>query len=444
MSIFKPCDIRGIYGRDLTDQDAYLLGRASGGMGPGTALVAGDVRLSTPALKTALRQGLVDAGCRVTDAGIMTTPAFYFAVRQTNSFVGVMVTASHNPPEYNGFKLRIDQRPADQNQLAYLENKIKTKDFVAGRGSYLEDPSWLERYCDFMINHFHPGEVHVVLDCGNGSCCLAAPRIFRCLGYRVTELFSTPDGRFPNRSPNPAIPENLAAVRESVVASKAALGIAYDGDGDRVAFVTEKGLTIANDRLLALFSRYLINRDVVVYDSKCSLVVAEEVTRLGGTPVMARSGHAFVGTKFLKRNALLAGELSGHFFWRDLGFDDGIFSSLVLAQLLQDSRTSLSRLDEAIPHYLITPDIRLNYTGNPENLVAAIAQKLAAYPLSHIDGIRVQPEDCWGLIRPSITEPLVTMRFEGKTSERLSYIINLVLAVLPDELRTAALDRLND
>ncbi|HUW65740.1 MAG TPA: phosphomannomutase/phosphoglucomutase, partial [Spirochaetia bacterium] len=292
MSIFKPCDIRGVYGRDLTERDAYDLGRAAGRLSPAgrkTVLVAGDVRLSTPDLKTALCQGLVESGCQVTDAGILTTPAFYFTVHGTDSFLGIMVTASHNPPEYNGFKLLLDRRPINQAQLAALQKAMAAKDFTTGSGHYRLDDTWLHRYRDHVIRHFPQSGLKVVMDCGNGTCSLVAPEIFRALGYQLTELYCTPDGRFPNRSPNPAVAENLVALRRRVVEEKAAVGIAYDGDGDRVAFVDETGRPLENDRLLALLARYLLTREkgAVVYDSKCSLVVAEEVARLGGTPIMA-------------------------------------------------------------------------------------------------------------------------------------------------------------
>jgi phosphomannomutase/phosphoglucomutase len=421
------------------------LGRAAGGKsGKGTALVAGDVRLSTPALKEALVRGLVDAGCRVTDAGILTTPAFYFAVRSTRAAVGVMVTASHNPPEYNGFKLVFHGRPVSQAELAGLERSIAAGPPGAGQGDCRPDGTWLERYCDYLVGRFPPGEFKVVLDCGNGACSRPAPQVFRALGYRVVELFCVPDGRFPNRPPNPALKENLAALSRRVVEEGAVLGIAFDGDGDRVAFVDETGRPLEDDRILALLARHQLGRQrgVVVYDSKCSLVVAEEVARLGGTPLMARSGHAFVGRAFREHDALLAGELSGHFFWRDPGFDDGIFSSLVLAGLLHESGISLSMLDRSLPCYHTTPDIRLPFTGDGPELVEDAARQLGGLSLSRLDGVRVELADAWGMVRPSVTEPLVTLRFEGKSRESLSRVVALVLGALPDEIGRPAREAL--
>lgn len=229
-----------------------------------------------------------------------------------------------------------------------------------------------------------------------------------------------------------------------MVEEKADLGIAYDGDGDRVGFIDEKGNFIENDSILAIFSQYLLanKKGTIVYDSKCSLVVEEEISRLGGSPLMARSGHAFVKNQFLKNKALLAGELSGHFFWQQLQFDDGIFSSLIMAELLGENKITLSQLNKKLPHYLITPDIRLSFSHNPEDIIRKIAKDLSHYPLSFIDGVRIQPPDCWAMVRSSITEPILTFRFEGKTQEKLSFIIQLVLTTLPAELKREVEKRL--
>ncbi|OAT80716.1 phosphomannomutase/phosphoglucomutase [Desulfotomaculum copahuensis] len=441
MGIFKPCDIRGVYNRELTERDARNLGLAAGSyIHAQTVLVAGDVRLSTPALKAALCNGLTAAGCRVIDAGILTTPAFNFAVRHAGTAAGIMVTASHNPPEYNGFKIVFAGRPVQPAELTLLEQIITGRDFVTGRGSYRRDETWLSRYRNYLTGHFKPGRLKVVLDCGNGACSLIAPHVFRSLGYQVTELYCTPDGRFPNRPPNPALPENLRDLRRRVVAEDAAAGIAYDGDGDRVALVDESGGVVANDRLLAMLARHLLSRGkgAIVYDSKCSLIVPEEISRHGGTPLMARSGHTFVQSRFLSSHAILAGELSGHFFWREPGFDDGLFSSLVLSELLAESGTTLSRLNDELPHYRITPDIRLPFAGDPGEIMDGVLKKLSRFPVSTLDGVRVEFPDCWGMIRPSVTEPILTFRFEGKTGERLSFIISLMLSALPEELRAKA------
>lgn len=440
MSIFKPCDIRGIYNQELTEKGAYNLGRAAGTLAAGEkALVAGDVRVSTPSLKSALAEGLVSAGCQVTDMGILTTPIFYLAAHRTANNLAIMVTASHNPPEYNGFKLLLHRKSITEEQIKLLQEIVVKKDFTGGQGSYRQDNAWLDRYRQELLQRFRPGHLKIVLDCGNGSCSLIAPELFQTLGYQVEELYCTPDGRFPNRLPNPAVTANIAVLCQRVADSDAAVGIAYDGDGDRVVFVDETGQPLANDRVLALFARHLLAREkgAVVYDSKCSLVVAEEVARLGGTPLLARSGHGFVGSAFLAHNALVAGELSGHFFWRDLQFDDGIYSSLVLLELLR-TNPSLALMNKALPRYLITPDIRLPFAGDPAALINQAAQKLAAYPVSRVDGIRLQFTDCWGMIRPSITEPIITLRFEGKTPARLAYIEELMLAVLPDQIQDQA------
>ncbi|KLU59844.1 phosphomannomutase/phosphoglucomutase [Peptococcaceae bacterium CEB3] len=456
MNIFKACDIRGVYGEDLTEKEAYALGRACGDwLRAPVCLVAGDVRLSTPVLKAALSDGLVQAGCRVTDAGVLTTPAFYYAVQRTGSTLGIMVTASHNPAAYNGFKILVENRPIQEEELALLRDLMAAGTFTAGAGHYRRDDEWLSLYRKEILRHFRPEQPRVrsgtdkvslqkprvVLDCGNGACSLLAPEIFRSSGYEVEELFCVPDGNFPNRPPNPAVAENLTILRRQMSGKRDAVGIAYDGDGDRVAFVSESGQMIENDRLLILFARHLLTREkgVIVYDSKCSMAVAEEIERLGGTPRIARSGHGFVRTEFLAAKALLAGELSGHFFWRALLFDDAIFSSLMLLDLLQENGQSLAQADAALPRYLITPDIRLPFAGDAQALIEDMAQRLSGFPLSRLDGVRVELPDCWGMVRPSVTEPIITLRFEGKNEERLHFISEQVLAALPEDVRPDAL-----
>ncbi|CAA7600235.1 phosphoglucosamine mutase [Acididesulfobacillus acetoxydans] len=461
MGIFKACDIRGIYGEELTEREACALGRACGAwLRAPVCLVAGDVRLSTPVLKAALSDGLVQAGCRVTDAGVLTTPAFYYAVQQTGSTLGIMVTASHNPAAYNGFKILVENRPIHEEELALLQELMAAGTFMPGAGRYRRDDGWMSLYREEILRHFRlrrerrrvrpgtgsarPQNLRVVLDCGNGACSLLAPEIFRFLGYEVEELFCVADGNFPNRPPNPAVAENLTVLRRQMSGKSDAVGIAYDGDGDRVSFVSERGQMIENDRILILFARHLLAREkgVIVYDSKCSLAVAEEIERLGGTARMARSGHGFVRTEFLAAKALLAGELSGHFFWCDLQFDDAIFSSLMLLDLLEENGLSLAQADAALPRYLITPDIRLPFAGDAQGLVEDVAQKLSRFPLSRLDGVRVELPDCWGMVRPSVTEPIITLRFEGKDAASLHFITEQVLAALPEAIRPGALTAL--
>jgi len=314
---------------------------------------------------------------------------------------------------------------------------------VYGAGTIEQQPV-LDAYLEFTAARAKPGTLKVVVDAGNGATSRIAPRLFRSLGYEVVELFCEPDGDFPNRPPNPAVAENLASLGEMVRASKAAIGVAFDGDGDRVSFVDENGRPVDNDDIIVLLARYYLEQQpgTIVYDAKCSMVVAEEIAKAGGRPVMARAGHTFSKTAFLKEEALFAGEISGHFFFRELGYDDGMFAALKICEFVA-GRDSLAALVDAIPNYLLTPDIRIPYAcGDKEAILAEAAEKLARYSPNRIDGVRIEFSDGWGMIRSSVTEPLFTLRFEAKSASRLQQISTILLAALPEDIRRAVLAEL--
>ncbi len=436
MSVFKACDIRGRYGSELTVGFARALGRAVGAELPGQpVVVGGDVRPSTAALKAALCEGLVRSGCRVKDLGIVPTPAFYFALRALGARGGVMVTGSHNPPGDNGFKISLGPWPITEEALAALARRIADADFVKGLGTQ-ESVEIVDRYEVDLLGRFSrlPRALQVVVDAGNGCYSQIAPRVLRALGCDVVELFCEPDGRFPNRDPNPAVAANLTLLCETVVAAGADVGVAYDGDGDRVVFVDERGRVVESDRGIVLFARHLL-RDgsgEVVHDIKCSSVVPEEVRRAGGTPVMEKSGHAFIKTTLLRRGAVLGGEISGHFFFGELGGDDGLYATLLMLHVIVEAGCGLAALVDTAPRYPITPDIRLPC---PPGEAKAIIQKLIAAfadapgcEISTLDGVRIAWPDGWALVRPSVTESLITMRFEAHTPERLADIRQTVVA----------------
>jgi phosphomannomutase/phosphoglucomutase len=438
MSIFKACDIRGRYGADLTPQIAEQLGLAVGTELTGrTAVVGGDLRPSTLPLKKALIKGLMEAGCRVVDVGIIPTPAFYFAKDFLQTEGGVMVTGSHNPPGDNGFKISLGPWPITGEELASLERRMARKDFAQGGGSY-EHSEVVDHYKSFIRSKFSPGgRLKVVVDAGNGCYARIAPQVLRELGYEVVELYCEPDGRFPGRLPNPAVPANLKSLCESVVQSGADLGAAFDGDGDRVVFVDEQGRVVESDCSIVLFARYLLRRGPgeVVYDLKCSSVVAEEVRRAGGLPVMEKSGHAFIKTTLLRRKALLGGEISGHFFFGELGRDDGLYAALLMLKIVAEEGRGLAALADTVPRYPITPDIRLSCP--PEEAQAIVRELEQAFArdtdceVSTLDGVRIAWPDGWALVRPSVTEPLITLRFEAHSQERLAQIQDIVIAQSP-------------
>lgn len=445
MTIFKACDIRGRYGAELTTDAAEALGWAIGADLAGRRVaVGGDVRISTPTLKEALLRGLVGAGCHAIDLGILPTPAYYFGLRQMAADGGVMVTASHNPAADNGFKITLGPWPITEEQLAVLAQRMAEGTRVPAVGSY-RAVDIIPAYETFLLQAFPRASqpLRVVVDAGNGSYSVIAPRVLRQVGYDVVELFCQPDGRFPNRSPNPAVAANLSALRESVRHSRADLGAAFDGDGDRVVFVDKQGRVVENDRAIVLLARHVLRRTpgAVIYDIKCSSAVPEGIRAAGGAPVMEKSGYTFIKTALLQRGAVFGGEISGHFFFQELGGDDGLYAALAMLQVLAAEARSLAALVDSVPRYPITPDLRLPC---PPAEAQMIVEELAAYfgqqpncEVRRLDGVRIAWLDGWALARPSVTEPLITLRYEAKTEARLAEIQQQVMAVCP---RLAALD----
>lgn len=444
MNIFQACDIRGVAGKELTDVMARRIALAIGVKLTGQrVVVGGDIRLSTPRLQRIMIDGLEESGCQVIDIGTVATPVFYYALKTTGATGGVMVTASHNPAQYNGFKLVLGANPVTEDEVAEIGRMVAANERIQGNGSVTQLPV-IADYLEYTAGKAKPGKLKVVLDAGNGATATIAPKLFKRLGYEVIELNCTPDGSFPNHPPNPALAENLAALGQAVREHKAALGIGFDGDGDRVGFVDENGRPLDNDDIMVLISKqYLADeKGAIIYDAKCSMVVPEQVAKAGGHPVMARAGHTFSKAAFLRENALFAGEISGHFFFRELGYDDGMFSGLKICQLVAEYG-SLAAMVDAIPNYLLTPDIRVKYLGSDKAAVLAqVADKLAAYSPNLIDGVRIEFEDGWGMIRASVTEPLFTLRFEAKTADRLKAIAGILLGALPPEVQSAVKEKL--
>jgi phosphomannomutase/phosphoglucomutase len=438
MSIFKACDVRGRYGTELTSALAEQLGRVVGTqLGGQSVVVGGDLRPSTGPLKAALVQGLMTSGCRVLDVGILPTPAFYFAKDYLKAVGGVMVTGSHNPPGDNGFKISLGPWPITEEELASLERRMASGPFIQGAGSY-ERCEMVDRYQAFIQGKFSPGGgLKVVVDAGNGCYARVAPQVLRALGYQVLELFCEPDGGFPGRPPNPAVAANLKVLCETVVRSGADLGAAFDGDGDRVVFVDEQGRVVESERSIVLFARHLLRRGPgeVIYDLKCSSVVPEEVRRAGGLAVMEKSGHAFIKTTLLRRKAVLGGEISGHYFFGDLGGDDGLYAALLMLRILAEDGRGLAGLADTVPRYPITPDMRLPCPPQEAQMIVqelerGFAQE-AGCQVSTLDGVRITWPDGWALIRPSVTEPLITLRFEAHNQARLAQIQEDVAAHSP-------------
>lgn len=444
MSIYKDCDVRGVYGRELFAEDCYKIGRALATRAPGRFLLGGDVRLSTPELKAALLRGLIDSGAEAVDLGTIPTPALYFALKHSDALAGATVTASHNPPEYNGVKFMIGANPVTRAAMDELHDLIQREAFAEKKGS-LARWNVTEDYIRFLENRFHaPRPLHVLVDAGCGAMGPVAPEVFRRAGYRVTELSCAPDGAFPDRSPNPAEYSCLTETARAVRAAGADFGVAFDGDGDRAVFLDETGAPIQNEKSLVLFIRALLkdHPTPVVYDQKSSSIIRDAIVEMGGEPLPERSGHAFIKKRFLDNGAALAGEVSGHFFFGELGYDDGLFAALTMAELIARSGKTLGELTRGIVCPPITPDLRLACPYDRQQAwldrAEAMAQAAGA-EISHLDGVRADFSDGWFLMRKSVTAEQITLRAEACSEARLKEILSSVADTLPPEARKALL-----
>ena len=443
MSIYKDCDIRGIYQKEITARDANRIGHALAALLDGRRiLVGGDVRLSTPELKNALIDGLIASGAQVTDLGTIPTPALYYAIKRLNAYAGATVTASHNPPEYNGIKFMLGDQPVTRDTI----NRVRD---IALRGGYPTGSGTIDHwdaavdYMGFLSRRFRIAKpLHVLIDAGNGAMSAVAPEVFRRAGCRVTELFCTPDGAFPNRSPNPADYTCLTAAGAAVRACGADFGAAFDGDGDRAVFLNERGEPVQNEKSFSLFIRAALadHPAPVVYDQKSSSIVRDTVLEMGGTPLPERSGHAFIKRRFLEHHAAVAGEVSGHFFFGELGYDDGLFAALYMAELLSQSEKTLGELTDAIRIPPITPDLRYFCPYDRQEECLRRAEHMAAEgcaQISRMDGVRADFGDSWFLIRKSVTAEQITLRAEAQTQDQLTALVDRILAVLPEDVRRA-------
>ena len=437
MSIFKDCDIRGIYEKELTEGHAYLIGRGLGAMLPpgATMRIGGDVRLSTPGLKEQLIDGLVKSGVKVEDMGVIPTPALYYALANGNADGGATVTASHNPPEYNGVKFMLGQEIVTRSIIDRLQEIIARKDFREGTGSVT--PIDIQTaYLASLIKRFGARKpLHVVIDAGNGAMSHIAPAAFRSAGYKVTPLFCEFDGAFPNRDPNPAEYSHLTALCEKVREVGADFGAAFDGDGDRAVFVDNLGRPVMNEKSLSMFIRHLLKNHPtpVVYDQKSSSVIKKAILEMDGAPIPEKSGHAFIKRKFREVGAAVAGEVSGHFFFGELGYDDGLYAALMMAEMLCLSGRTLAEMADEIILPPISPDIRIEcpYSMQDEWLsrVEALSETHSC-TVSKLDGVRLEFEDGWVLIRKSVTAEQVTLRAEAENEERLESLLDMVRSIL--------------
>ena len=433
-NIFRAYDIRGIAETELSSPDIELIGRAIGTIAlhynQHTLLFGADGRLSSPALSAALKKGILSTGCNLVDLGIIPTPLLYFATHTTEWSSGLILTASHNPAEYNGIKMVNQRTCLTPEQIQMLRTLIDTGQFARGKGSLTTldiMPAYLARICgDIQLKR----PLKVVVDCGNAVPALVAPQLFAALPCEVLPLYCDVDGHFPNHHPDPTVPENLQALISTVQEQQADVGIALDGDGDRVVIVTNAGNVIDTDRLLMLFIRDIVPRyqhPKVVFDVKCSNLLSALIEENGGIPVMSRSGHSFMKQKMQDSNAVVGAEFSAHVFIKDrwFGFDDGMYVAARFLEILAASPLSAEQLLQSLPTSVVTPELRIEVSDEDKFTLMALIAELADFPQARIntlDGIRADFCHGWGLIRASNTTPALLLRFEADNQETLQQI----------------------
>ena len=432
--IFRAYDIRGIVGDTLTEPDVYLLGRAfaaaARAAGRSSAAVGGDGRDTTPALRTSLHRGLRAGGVDVVDVGCVPTPLLYYATHVLGTGTGVMVTGSHNAPQYNGLKMMIGGSALTPACIAALRTRVERGAFTAGAGT-LRKADLLHDYVQRVLDDVAVRRrLKVVVDCGNGVAGLVAPRLLDALGCTVVPLYADVDGSFPNHHPDPADAANLEHLIAAVGEERADLGLAFDGDGDRLGVVTDRGDIVWPDRTLMLFSRDIIGRNpdaAVVFDVKCSRHLPALIRACGGRPLMCKTGHTHIKAEVRRAGALLGGEFSGHFCFADrwFGFDDAIYSAARLVEILAADPRPVHAVVGELPAPWATAEVNVPTTEREKfEVMARLAAtaRFAGGRITDIDGIRVDYADGWGLIRPSNTSPMLGMRFEADSDAALARI----------------------
>ncbi|MCL5966684.1 MAG: phosphomannomutase/phosphoglucomutase [Deltaproteobacteria bacterium] len=432
--IFREYDIRGIVGRDLTKETVSLVAKGFGTyarrQGVRTVTLGRDVRLSSPSFADAMREGLAATGLSVIDVGVCPTPLLYFSILHFRADGGVMITGSHNPPEFNGFKLCVGPVALYGEKIQEVRKIVETGNFASGAGS-VAGREILSAYREYLQSNISiPRKVKVVIDAGNGTGGLVAPALFREMGVEVAELFCEPDGRFPNHFPDPTVPANLRHLIDTVRETGAEAGVGYDGDADRIGVVDEKGNVLFGDYLLVLFAREILSRKpgaTIISEVKASQNLYDDIARRGGKPIMWRTGHSLIKKKMKDEAAELAGEMSGHIFFSDryLGFDDAIYASARLFEILARSDRPLSALLSDLPPVVFTPEIRVDC---PDDEKFRVVERVAgivrpqALEVIDVDGVRARFDGGWGLVRASNTQPVLVLRFEGKDEATVARI----------------------
>ena len=446
--IFKAYDIRGIVGKTLTPEIIEVIGRAIGSelreRGRDTLVIGRDGRLSGPALSVAMARGMRAAGVHVIDVGRVATPMLYFAAHHFDTLSGAMITGSHNPPQYNGIKIMLDGETLAGDTIQALRARAETGRLAGGKGSYREADIRADYLSRIVGDIKLARPLKIAIDCGNGVAGATAPELFRRLGCTVQELFCEVDGNFPNHHPDPSVPENLRDLIAVLKNGDAEIGLAFDGDGDRLGVVTPRGDIIYPDRQLMLYAADVLARNpgaTIIYDVKSTRHLKPWIEQHGGTPLMWKTGHSFIKAKLKETGALLAGEMSGHTFFKErwYGFDDGLYTGARLLEIVSRSADPGALL-QALPNAVCTPELQIKLNEGENCALIAELQKSAhfdgAREIITIDGLRVEYADGFGLARSSNTTPVIVLRFEADNDAALKRIQadfrRVILAAKPD------------
>lgn len=448
-TIFRAYDIRGVVGKTLTEEGVYLIGKALGSMvreqGETQITVARDGRVSGVALSKALSDGILSTGCHVIDIGMVPTPLLYYATHLFDQQSGVMVTGSHNPSDYNGLKMVVSGVALTEDEIKNLYHRIQRQQFLQGQGTR-QELDIVERYCRHVLRDIKLARpLNIIIDAGNGVTGMMVPALFRALGCHVHEMYCEVDGTFPNHHADPSQPENLQDLIQAVRERQADVGLAFDGDGDRLGVVTSGGEIIWPDRLLMLYAKALLAKRPnakIIYDVKCTNHLAKSIRAHGGEPLMWKTGHSHIKAKMSETQAQLAGEMSGHIFFKDrwYGFDDAIYAAARLLEILSHDARDSSAVFAEIPNSVNTPELKVHVTDEEKFVVMQQLIDQAKFGEAHevmtIDGLRVNFADGWGLVRPSNTTPYLILRFEALNQTVLESIQRMfrdwMLSVRPE------------
>jgi phosphomannomutase/phosphoglucomutase len=436
-TIFRQYDVRGIVDRDLTTDVALALGKAyatylDNHSNAGAVAVGRDNRPSGKKLRDALVDGLTSSGRDVVDVGVVPTPLLYWSLHHVGVSGGIQITGSHNPPEYNGFKLSVGAASLHGDEIQELYQLTQKPGKTTRKRGSVREEAVIDRYVEDIATRIGPLKrpIKAVWDCGNGAGALVAPQLFKRLKVSGKGLFCESDGTFPNHHPDPTVPENLEDLIAAVRAEKAEMGIAFDGDADRIGLVDDEGTIIWGDRILIMYARDVLARtgkgQAIIFDVKCSQALPDAISGAGGTPVMWKTGHSLIKDKMKEMKAPVAGEMSGHMFFAEgfYGHDDALYGAARLLRIAADSGRTVRELLADVPDFVSTPELRIEVDEEKKFDIVrrAVAHFRSLHDVNDVDGVRVLYGDGWGLIRASNTQPVLVARYEARTAERLSEI----------------------